>query len=165
MEHETNIIGLNILLSTIGFAVLAAWYIWPWLRRQSGDIALQVLIWPHVFRHIGMMFLASGAVKSTLPTAFSEPAAYGDLTAAVLAFLALLMIRFRPDFARRAVWIFNIVGFVDLIYAVTLGTLNRADESMGATFWIPAVIVPALLVSHIMLFMHLLKKDPGLDHD
>ncbi len=162
MEHEPNIIGLNLFLSTVAFALLAAWYLWPWLARQSRETALQILIWPHVFRHIGMMFLAAGAVKTALPEAFSIPAAYGDLTAAGLAFLAIITLRFRPALAKAPVWIFGIVGFTDLIYAVTLGTLNRADLDMGATFWIPALIVPALLISHIMIFLLLTKQKKRL---
>ncbi len=152
------IIGLNLLLSTIAFSTLSAWYFWPWLKQQSKEAALQILIWPHVFRHIGMMFLASGAVKTTLPEIFSIPAAYGDLTAAVLAFLALLAIRHKAVFSTALLWIFNIWGAVDLLYAVTIGTINQADQSMGATFWIPALIVPALLVSHTMIFLLLTKK-------
>jgi hypothetical protein len=152
------IIGLNLLLSTLAFSILATWYFWPWIKKQPKEIALQILIWPHVFRHIGMMFLASGAVKTTLPEVFSIPAAFGDLTAAGLAFVALLAIRRKAVFAITSVWIFNIWGTADLLYAVTIGTINQADQSMGATFWIPAVIVPALLVSHTMIFLLLTKQ-------
>lgn len=152
------IIGLNLLLSTLAFSVLSAWYFWPWLKLQSKETALQVLIWPHVFRHIGMMFLAMGAVKTTLPEVFSVPAAYGDLIAAILAFVTLIAIRHKSISSLAFIWVFNIWGTVDLLYAITIGTINQADQSMGATFWIPALIVPALLVSHVLIFLLLTKK-------
>jgi hypothetical protein len=42
---------------------------------------------------------------------------YGDLTAAVLALIALVFIRVEGHFAVPAVWHFNIVAFLDLHYA------------------------------------------------
>jgi hypothetical protein len=158
MLLDLPIISFNLSFSFVAFSLLAAWYLWPWLVKQSTEKALQILLWPHVFRHIGLMFLAPGAVKSTLPEAFSIPAAYGDLTAAGLALLALLIIRAKPALATIPLWIFSIVGTVDLLYAVIIGTLNNADNAMGATYWIPAVIAPALLVSHIMIFKILFKR-------
>lgn len=153
------IISLNLFLSTLAFSTIAAWYVWPWLKQQPKETALQILIWPHVFRHIGMMFLAAGAVKATLPEVFSIPAAYGDLTAAILAFVALLAMRHKKVYSLALIWIFNIWGAADLLYAVTIGTALQADQSMGATFWIPALIVPALLVSHTLIFLLLTKRE------
>ena len=103
------------------------------------------------------MFLAIGAVKYELPAAFAVPAALGDLTAALLAFLALLFIRLNWKPAIAIVWLFNIEGTLDLFNAVTLGVLNDAWNGMGATFWIPSVIVPALLVTHYIIFLILLR--------
>ena len=54
------------------------------------------------------------------------------------------------------VWLFNVVGTVDLIYAVTRGTLEQAAPVMGAAWYIPTFLVPALLVSHFLVFKLLL---------
>ena len=51
------------------------------------------------------------------------------------------------------VWIFNIEGTLDLLNAVTQGLRYTQDGQLAATYFIPAVIVPALLVSHVMLFI------------
>ena len=98
------------------------------------------------------MFLAIGAVKYELPTAFSVPAGLGDLIASLLAFLGLAFIRFNWSFAIPIVWLFNIEGTLDLFNAVFRGVINDAWNGMGATFWIPSVIVPALLVTHYIVF-------------
>ena len=56
------------------------------------------------------------------------------------------------------VWIFNVEGSVDLVYAVSQGVAHGAAAGMGAAFWIPAVIVPLLLVTHGVVFALLLSK-------
>ena len=36
-----------------------------------------------------------------------------------------------------------------------------AQRTLGATFFIPMVVVPALLVSHVMIFIMLLRGEPS----
>jgi hypothetical protein len=59
------------------------------LRRRSNADALRPLLTLHAFRFVGLAFLVPGVVSPDLPAAFANPAAYGDLAAAVLALLAL----------------------------------------------------------------------------
>ena len=54
------------------------------------------------------------------------------------------------------VWVFNVEGTLNLLNAVTQGLRYTEDWALGATYFIPAVVVPALLVSHVMVFMILL---------
>jgi hypothetical protein len=98
-----------------------------------------------------------GAVKTDLPNVFAQYAGYGDLAASVLAFLALLAIRCKWPVAMFLVWVFNIEGTIDLVTAISLGVANDAASGMGATYWIPSVIVPALLVTHYIIFVLLLR--------
>jgi hypothetical protein len=63
------------------------------------------------------MFLIPGLVSPELPSAFAVPTAYGDLTAVILALLALASVRFESALAVPMLWLFNIVGLLDLIYA------------------------------------------------
>ena len=154
---------INLLLSTLTFMLIAQWYVIPALNRMTREEALQPLLLLHSFRHIGLMFLAMGAVKYELPTAFSVPAGLGDLTASLLAFLALAFIRWRWSFAIPIVWLFNLEGTLDLFNAVFRGVINDAWNGMGATFWIPSVIVPALLVTHYLVFLILLHPARSQD--
>jgi hypothetical protein len=55
------------------------------------------------------------------------------------------------------VWVFNIEGTIDLVTAISLGVANDAASGMGATYWIPSVIVRALLVTHYIIFVLLLR--------
>jgi hypothetical protein len=153
---------VNLLLSLIAFALIARWYILPRLHGISRTQALQPFLLLHSFRHIGLMFLAPGAVKTDLPSVFAQYAGYGDLAASILAFLALLAIRCKWPVAMLLVWVFNIEGTIDLVTAISLGVANDAASGMGATYWIPSVIVPALLVTHYIIFVLLLRAPP--DH-
>ncbi len=154
-----QILIVNLALSTVAFFFIAKWYVMPRLRSMPREDALQPLLLLHTFRHIGLMFLASGALTHELPGPFAYPAAFGDLAASVLAFAALLALRLRWPVAVPLVWIFNIEGTIDLLYALTQGVLNRAAGGMGAAFWIPAILVPALLVTHYMVFVLLMARD------
>ncbi len=54
-------------------------------------------------------------------------------------------------------WLFNVVGTVDLLHAVFRGLSVGAQENFGAAWYIPTFIVPALLVTHFMVFARLLR--------
>ena len=112
----------------------------------------------HSFRFIGLAFLIPGVTSQPLDSRFANPAAYGDLIAAVLAFLAILALHQGWSAATPIVWIFNIEGTLDLLNAVTQGLRYTQDGQLGATYFIPAVIVPALLVSHVMIFILLVRR-------
>ncbi len=150
------IFGLQFLLSFVVSGLIAKWFISPLLAGKPVREALAPLIVPHAFRHIGLVFLVPGVVARPLPEAFANPAAYGDLVTGVLAVLALLGLRNRWGIALPLVWLFNVVGTLDLIYAVTRGTLEQAAPGMGAAWYIPTFLVPALLVSHFLVFKLLL---------
>lgn len=59
---------------------------------------------------------------------------------------------------RWLVWVFNIVGTVDLLSAITLATAYDAAAFMGPAYWIPAFWVPALLVTHYLTFVVLTER-------
>jgi hypothetical protein len=104
------------------------------------------------------MFLAAGATYPGVPAQFAYPAAFGDLLAALLALAAIPAVAGNWRGARLLVWVFNVVGTVDLIAAITLATLYDAPPFMGPAYWIPAFWVPALLVTHYITFVVLLKS-------
>jgi len=150
------IFGLQFLLSVIVFGLLARWFLAPWLRSLSQHQALFWLTLPHVFRYVGLAFLVPGLVVHPLPGYFAIPAAYGDLAASLLALLALLALRAQWRWAIALVWIFNVVGTLDLLNA-----LRHAEvvPLFGAVWFIPTFLVPLLLVTHFMIFIWLLKPD------
>lgn len=150
------IFGLQFVMSVVVFALLAKWYAAPWLAGKSPRQALAMLILPHAFRHIGLLFFVPGVVAQPLPVFFANTAAYGDLASAFLSLFALIVLRSGWRFALPAVWLFNVVGSVDLLNALRQA---EAIPDLGATWYIPTFFVPLLLVTHFMIFTRLLKPE------
>jgi hypothetical protein len=119
----------------------------------------------HSFRFFGLVFILPGVVGPNLPAGFATFAAYGDFATGLLAMLALLTIRMRPLF-----WLFviafNVVGAVDIIvdyyHGTQLGLPDLAGE-LGATYVIPIIYVPALMITHVVAFYLLLRPQPSAD--
>jgi hypothetical protein len=120
---------------------------------------LQPLLILHSFRFVGLALLVPGVVSHDLPTAFAHFAAYGDFIAAILALFSLLLL---PNAAGvAAAWIFSLWGSADL-----LNIFYQANHSgllvgqLGATFFIPTLLVPLLLITHGLAFRILLQHQP-----
>ena len=148
-----NILTVNLALSTFVFWVAARIYVVPRLGQWNENSILVPILLLHSFRHLGLMFLAGGAVYEGMPPQFAYPAAFGDLATAALAMAAIL-----TGTPRWLVWVFNVVGTVDLVAAIGLATTYGAADFMGAAYWIPAFWVPALLVTHYLTFVVLMER-------
>ena len=110
----------------------------------------------HSLSHLGLMFMTSGAVYEGMPPQFAYPAGIGDFISALLALFALYAIRQDKPFKITAMWVFNVVGTIDLTYAISMGALHKIGPYMGASYWIPSFWVPTLLVTHYIVFKKLL---------
>ena len=147
---------VSIAFSLIAWGLVAARYIWPRLRLQSRSDALRPLLILHSFRFLGLAFLVPGVVSPDLPSTFAHAAAYGDLIAAALALLTLLALPGSPGVILA--WIFNLWGTVDLFNAFYQANhAGLAAGQLGATYFIPTLIVPLLLITHALAFRILLQ--------
>jgi hypothetical protein len=155
-----QIFVLQFVMNLLVYSLAAAWYITPRLARLPLDRALPPLLLLHATRHLGLVFLVPTVVGAPLPERFAVPAAYGDLLAALLALLALAALRAGRPGALALVWIFNVVGTLDLLYALTRGMELGVGASLGAAYYIPTVAVPALLITHAIVFVLLLRRRP-----
>ena len=156
--NAQTIFFLSVFLSFVLFSFIAKWYLLPWLQAVSQEEGLTPLLLLHSFRFIGLTFLVSGVVDPGLAPAFAQPAAYGDLLTAFLAMATLAAIRLKSRLTLPLLWVFNVVGTLDLFTAFFQGNRNVADiGQLGAAFFIPTLIVPALLVTHFVIFRCLLQ--------
>lgn len=151
-------IPTSMLMGLIAYTLIARWYVMPGLNRLPRTQALIPLLLFHSFRYIGLAFLIPGVTAAALDHRFAEHAAYGDVMAAVLALLAIAALRGSWKIAIPLVWIFSVQGTLDLLNAVVRGLRYTQDGDLGATYFIPAAIVPALLVSHAMIFILLTRR-------
>jgi len=145
----------SIAFGFIAWGIVAA-QIWPVLRRQPRADALRPLLIVHSFRFIGLAFLVPGVVSPDLPAGFAVPAAYGDLIAAMLALLSLLLQSSRAGIA--VIWMLNLWGSADILNAFfQANRAGLAAGQLGAAYFLPTVLVPLLLITHGLMFALLLQ--------
>ena len=157
MQTQISFFG-SIAFSLIAWGIVMAQYIWPKLHLRQREEALRPLLILHSFRFLGLAFLVPGVVSHDLPSAFAHSAAYGDIIAATLALLALISLPSRAGVA--ITWIFNLWGTADLVnafYQANRGGLLAGQ--LGATYFIPTLVVPLLLITHVVAFRILLQRE------
>ena len=157
---QLTVFILSVVGTFVAFSVLTRLYIWPAVRKLPTYEALKILTLPHAFRFIGLSFLFPGVVSPELPSTVSIAAAWGDVGAAILALLSIAALTWRWSFAIPLVWIFNLWGTIDFLYAYYNGIVLEIEPGLfGAAFYIPTMIVPALLVIHALIFLILLRTE------
>jgi hypothetical protein len=159
MPQQMICFFVSIAFSFIAWAIVAARYIWPKLRVRPRVDALWPVLILHSFRFLGLAFLVPGVVSPDLPPAFAHSAAYGDIIAAILALISLLLL---PSGAGVAVaWIFSLWGSADILNAFYQA--NHAGllaGQLGAAYFLPTLVVPLLLITHGLAFRILLQTQP-----
>jgi hypothetical protein len=158
MSTET-LFQIHLVSGYVAWLLCFAAYILPWLRSMDQIAAQRAIATLHSFRFFGLVFLLPGVVSPNLPAGFAVFAAWGDFATGVLAMLALLTMRMRPLFWLFVV-AFNLVGIVDLIvdyYDAIQLDLPAHAEWLGATYAIPIVYVPLLMITHITAFYFLAR--------
>ncbi len=147
--------------SSIAFA-LTAWgvvtklYLWPRLLPMGRSDALRPILVLHTFRFLGLAFLVPGVVSLDLPPAFADAAAFGDIIAAILALLSLASLESSAGVVLA--WIFNLWGSADILNAFfQAGHAGLMAGQLGAAYFLPTVVVPLLLITHVLGFRILLR--------
>jgi hypothetical protein len=170
MSPETVFV-IHLVLGYVAWLLCFGVYIWPRLKSMEPLEAQRAIATLHSFRFFGLVFILPGVVGPNLPASFATFAAYGDFATGILAILALLTVRIRPAFWLFVV-AFNLVGTVDVIvdyyHAVRAGLPALAGQ-LGATYVIPVIYVPFLMITHFIAFYLLMRPQPkaaqALVHD
>jgi nicotinamide riboside transporter PnuC len=153
-----SIFRIHLVLGYVAWLLCFGAYIWPRLKAMDGAEAQRAIATLHSFRFFGLVFILLG-VSGNLPAGFATFAAYGDFTTGVLAILALLTVRLRSLFWPLVV-AFNVVGVADVIvdyyHAIQFG-VDVSPGEFGATYVIPVIYVPLLMITHAAAFYLLLR--------
>ena len=160
---SVTLFNIQLVFGYVAWLLCFRTYLFPRLKSMEQVEAQRAIATLHSFRFFGLVFILPGVIGPNLPIAgFATFAAYWDLATGVLAMLALLTVRIRPLF-----WLFvaafNVVGIVDLIldyyHAVRVGLPALAGQ-LGATYAIPIIYVPLLMITHVVAFYLLLRPQP-----
>ena len=158
------IFNLHLVLGYVAWLLCTSVFILPRLKTMDRIHAHRAIATLHSFRFFGLVFILPGVVGPNLPSAFATFAAYGDFATGVLAILALLTVGIRPLFWLFVV-AFNLVGVADLVldyyHATQVGLPALAGE-LGATYPIPIIYVPLLMITHFAALYLLARPQPKL---
>jgi hypothetical protein len=140
---------------------LAAYLGWGAFRESILAADLRLLTAIQAWRAGGLGFLALNA-HGVLPDLFAWPAGLGDIAIGVTApWVALALIR-QPSFvSSRLFVVWNLLGILDLVVAVSTGALSsgfvaalRGEVTTAPMAQLPLVLIPAYLVP-LFIMLHL----------
>jgi hypothetical protein len=161
-----TLFNIQLILGYVVWLLCFRVYLWPRLKSAGRFEAQRAIATLHSFRFFGLVFILPGVVGPNLPAGFAQFAAYGDFATGILAILALLTVRIRPLFW-FLVAAFNLAGATDIIvdyfHAIRSG-LPAMPGQLGATYVIPIIYVPLLMITHVAAF-YLLVRGKNLKHE
>ena len=164
------VVGVMAVLPVLAAAVAAL--LSEKVRAALQAIPLPLLVGLNVMRIEGLFFLLLLA-QGRLSGPFPQSAGWGDVLVGVTAIpLTLALVR-NAGGHRGWLLIWNVVGTLDLVAAVTLGILSAPGapfQQFGGTIgstaiwalpWsdIPTLLVPFYLVIHGIIFARLMRRD------
>jgi hypothetical protein len=160
------IFQIHLVLGYVPWLLYLGAYGWPRLKALDPLEVQRAIATLHSFRFFGLVFILPGVVGPHLPAGFATFAAYGDLATGVLAMLALATVRIRP-LSWAFIVAFNLVGAADIIidyyHGVQLGLPALAGE-FGAAYAILMIYVPLLLITHLVAFYLMVRRQPLAAH-
>ena len=134
-------------------------------------LPVQLLVGLNIMRALGAFFLLLAA-QNRLSGPFPQSAGWGDVIVGLTAIpLTLAIVRHGIGSNRGALFAWNLFGTLDLVLAVTLGVISAPGsplQLLGGTIgstavwmlpWsdIPTLLVPFYLVTHGIIFAHLMR--------
>jgi len=157
-----TIFQLQLILGYVAWLLCFGAYLFPKLRAMERPDAHRAIATLHSFRFFGLVFILPGVIGAQVPAAFGTVAAWGDFATGILALLALLTFRIRALFWLFTV-AFNLAGITDLVvdYANAIRlNLPAVAGQLGATYFIPILYVPLLMITHVVALYWLLRPQP-----
>ena len=156
---QATVFWIHLVLGYVAWLLFFSAYVWPRIKTMEWVESQRAIATIHSFRFFGLVFILPGVIGPNLPASFAEFAAYGDFATGILAILALLTVGKRPLFSLFVI-AFNVVGAADIIIDYYHGNqvgLAAVAGQLGATYAIPIIYVPALMITHIVAFYLLVR--------
>jgi hypothetical protein len=154
-----TVFQIHLVLGYVPWLLCFGAYLWPKLRSMDPVEAQRAIATLHSFRFFGLVFIVPGVVGPNLPAGFAAFAAYGDFATGLLAMLALLTVSV-PQLFWSFVVAFNLVGAADILIDYYHGNqldLPTLSGQLAATYWIPILYVPLLMITHAAAFILLAR--------
>ena len=147
------------LFSLVILAAASRWYIAPWLGKQGRAEALSALLWVHVFRYVALQVFSAQRDGFPISDAGALEIVAGDVAGAVIAFLAILLLRFRTRLAIGLVWLLCAETVYDTVANIRGGMREHLMGAASGVSWLVlSFFVPMIVVSTVLLLWQLLSR-------
>lgn len=168
-----GVAGLGLAIAGPMLAMIGAAIASDRVRRALLRSPVSWLVAANTVRVLGVSFLVLHS-QGRLPAPFALTAGWGDIAIGLTAPLVAWLVAARGAHARGTLAIWNALGLLDLIVAVSLGVASSPAVQVGFTgpdsgpmttlpwLLIPGFLVPTLASSHLAIFYRL---RPGLERD
>ena len=151
--------GLATMLSFVLFAILAVWYVAPWLRSRPRVEALTLLVWISAFRSVALQIFSAQHFGFAVSDGARDQIVAGDLIGMMLAVAAIVALHYRARVAPFLVWLLVVETVFDLVYTTILGVHEHLYATASAvTFLIVAFYVPLLWMSVALMAWQLCSR-------
>ncbi len=165
---EKNVIPPRIIIFTaIPLFLFYLFYVQKtkWFKFVFEHIKLEQLILIHIFRFVGVFFFLAYYYNS-IPKEFAYIGGSGDILTAILVIPVVVALRKGISFAKQLVWIWNIIGLLDILSVLTTATIltriavenSQPGVQQFGTFpfsWIPAFAPATIIFLHLLIFRKL----------
>jgi len=153
------IINLQAMTGTVAIILGFRYWIQPRIAKRSLHEALLPFVFLNTFRYLGLSFMAKEQFYDGFPTEFLTTVGLLDFTTAILAIIAAIALKNKWRFAIPLVWLFNVVGFGDLITAFPqFFGLELYNQNLGFIWLVFITYGLAAFLSHIYIFIRLFKN-------
>jgi hypothetical protein len=153
MNYLTPAQASSQFITLFVLAMVARWYVVPWLNSRPRADALTALLWVHVFRYVALNVFSAQHDGFPISDGGAMEIVVGDVAGAAIAFLAIALLRRRSRLAIPLAWLLALETAYDTVTNIHGGI---AEHLMGAAsgvtwmilvFFVPAVVVSAALIA------------------
>lgn len=140
--------GLAQAFSLLLFALIARWYVVPWIRNQDRANALVPLIWVHAFRYVALQVYSAQQAGFPISDSARDRIVYGDVAGMLLAIVAICALSIRARWSILMVWLLVAETLSDTVTNVADGIHEQLfGAANGVTWMVVTFYVPLLVVS------------------
>ncbi len=145
---------------TLFVLVMAArWHVIPWLGRLARADALIALLWVHVLRYVALQVFSAQHTGFPISDHGAMEIVVGDVAGAVMAFVAIALLRHRARLAIPLVWLLVVETAYDTVTNIHGGVQEHLmGAASGVTWMILVFFVPMVVVSGVLMAWQLYAR-------
>jgi hypothetical protein len=154
--NSVYLFAIQFVWFLVVWTTIAELFVSPFVRRFEFNDKLSIWLLPQLFRILGVGLLVQNLAPD-LPYSFALPTAVGDAITSILALVSIIALQKKWGSSGSLVLICNVIGSLDLAIALPHAAAIMAPNYLTAQWYVPAAILPLMIVSHVMIWRTLFR--------